>query len=226
MQAARALLDASSLRLELPALRADSPQVANPTLAPSGFGAATVLNRWKATDALEAEELNHFLQRTLPEVRSVLAPPVDNGFRLAFRLKDGQEFDALDCSDGMLAFVGLCMHALSSPRDGLVMVEEPEQSLHPLRIHQYVDLLRRLNAERGIQFIIATHSPVLLNEFRDEPEAILLFSRRKHGVRVRRLSDEADLMESLTSDDPGSPASSAPQPGLMLQDGFFNELAE
>lgn len=227
LAAVQPVLSAHLLKLELQALREDCDLGGVPSLHTSGRGAAAVLSKWKVTEAPEAEALNHFVRTSLPEVASVLAPTTAQGkARLAFRLKDGQVFDAADCSDGMLSFIGLCMHALSAAPGSLMMVEEPEHSIHPLRLHQYVDLLRRLSSERGAQFVVATHSPVLLNEFRDEPEAILLFSRSRRGTRVRRLSDVPELADTLADRDSGDPGKPGPWPGLMLQDGFFSEASE
>jgi predicted ATPase len=46
--------------------------------------------------------------------------------------------------------------------DGLVLLDEPEAALSPQRQLALLALLHQLAASRGVQFIIATHSPILL----------------------------------------------------------------
>jgi predicted ATPase len=107
------------------------------------------------------------------------------------------------------------MHALDAGAGQMLFIEEPEQSIHPRRLRDLVDLLKELVASKGCQFVIATHSPVLLNAFRDEPEAIVLFRRSETGTRVKRLEDIPELRKALQDED-------AP-PGEMLASGFFNQ---
>jgi predicted ATPase len=147
----------------------------------------------------KAEALQGFLTRCLPEMANVFVrpAPVPGHQRLWFKQKDGLEFDSQHVSDGVLAFTALAMHALSVEPGQLLFIEEPEQSIHPKRLRELVDLLRDIVRERGCQFVIATHSTVLLNTFRDEPEAILLFRRSESGTRVRRLSDVPELLTAL-----------------------------
>jgi hypothetical protein len=72
---------------------------------------------------------------------------------------------------------------------------------------------RRLVVDKKCQFIIATHAPALLDEFRDQPEAILLFRRGPNGSIVRPLTKVPDLVKALDRT----------KPGEMLASGFFND---
>ncbi|CAM3262891.1 AAA family ATPase [Corallococcus sp. ZKHCc1 1396] len=194
-----------SIKLSLGALRADSEVIPQPEIGQDGRGLAAVLGLWRGAMPEKAEALSGFLARCLPEMKDVLVrpAPTPGHQRLWFRQKDGLEFDAEHVSDGVLAFTAMAMHALSAEKGQLLCVEEPEQSIHPKRLRELVDLLKDLVRERGCQFIIATHSTVLLNAFRDETEAILLFRRSETGTRVKRLSDVPELVEALQQTPPG-----------------------
>lgn len=133
--------------------------------------------------------------------------------RLHFEQNDGQRFDATRVSDGVLVFAGLIAHALDAPPGALLMIEEPERGVHPRRIKELVDLLRTLVQEQDTQFILATHSPALLNHFRDEPEAILTFKRSPTGSAITRLTDKQDWVDMLANADPAE----------LLMGGVFNE---
>jgi predicted ATPase len=174
-----------------------------------------VLGLWRSSDPEKAGELDQFLNRCLPEIARALVKPSPQGARqrLWIQQADGQQFDAAHVSDGLLAFTALAMLAFDTPEGSVIFVEEPEQSIHPRRLTQLVDLLRLMAEKRDSQFVIATHSPTLLNEFRDEPESIILFSRGSQGARMKALSEFPELVKSLREN----------QPGDLLAEGFFNE---
>lgn len=209
------LVSSRMVKLSLRALRADSEVVPEPQLTPEGAGLAAVLGLWRGSHPEKVEELESFLQKCLPEVRNALVrpSPTPGHQRLWLRQKDGEEFDAEHLSDGVLCFTALTMHAIEAGPGQIIFIEEPEHSIHPLRLRELVDLLKELTFAKKCQFVIATHSPVLLNAFRDEPEAIVIFRRSNTGTRVGRLQDIPRLREALTN---------AP-PGDMLENGFFNE---
>ncbi|NOK39594.1 ATP-binding protein [Corallococcus exercitus] len=203
-----------TIKLSMAALRSDAEVVPQPEIGLDGRGLAAVLGLWRGAEPEKVDALNTFMARCLPEMKDVLVrpAPVPGHQRLWFRQKDGLEVDAEHVSDGVLAFTALAMHALSSEQGQLLCIEEPEQSIHPKRLRELVDLLKDLVRERSCQFIIATHSTVLLNAFRDEPESILLFRRSEKGTRVKRLSDVPELVEALQQ---------AP-PGDLLETGAFS----
>jgi predicted ATPase len=209
------LVHSRMIKLSLPALRMDSEVVPSPQLTQEGAGLAAMLGLWRGSQPEKCEELEAFLRKWLPEVRNALVrpAPVPGYQRLWIRQTDGEEFDAEHLSDGVLCFTALTMHAIAASPGQMLFIEEPEHSIHPRRLRELVDLLKELVAAKGCQFVIATHSPVLLNAFRDEPEAILLFRRSEAGTKVRRLEDIPELKAALQSSPPGD----------MLEHGFFNQ---
>jgi predicted ATPase len=204
-----------TVKLSIDSLRQDAPFTEKPALGADGSGLAAVLSLWRGAYPERAERLDAALQSTMPEMRDALVMPAPQGnaFRLWFRQKDGERFDASTVSDGVLFFTALAMHAIDAEPGGVVFIEEPEHSIHPRRLSEVMNLLRRIVEQQGCQFVIATHSPVLLRELRDEPEAILLFRRGDKGTKVTPLSEVPHLVEALDRSDPGE----------MLENGFFND---
>lgn len=211
------LRSASFVKLDLDALRLDSPVVPQPTLGEDGSGLAAVLGLWRGADPDRGAALDAFLSSCIPEIKSVLVRPSPDHGKQRLRVKqvDGEEFEPSELSDGVLVFIALAMHVIAAGDDALVLIEEPEHGIHPRRLGQLVDLLRRAHHERGCQFVIATHSPALLDHFRDEPEAIVMLRRGENGTEVRQFSEVPTLVEALRQHDAG--------PGEMLVNGFFNE---
>lgn len=204
------------MHLSVTSLRQRSFTQQSVDLAEDGSNLAAVVAGWRMEFPERMAQFDEIIQKCLPEMSQVLAQPAENGqVRLLFKQRDGERFDSTQVSDGVLVFAGLVAHALSAPEGALVLIEEPERGIHPRRLADFVDLLRTLVRERRTQFIMASHSPALLNLFRDEPDSVLLLHRAADGTKIRRLSDAEDLAESLSRADPGE----------LLANGAFNEAA-
>ena len=214
MEIVRPVILAREIKLQLAALREDAEVVPRPSLGSNGSGLAAVLGLWRGSDPERADQLQDFVRRCLPEVRNVFVKPSpEPSFqRLWIQQTDGQQFDAEHVSDGVLFFIALAMQAIEAGPGSLLFVEEPEQSIHPRRVGMIMDLFRQVVAQRGCQVVVVTHSPVLLNELRDEPESIVLFRRGDQGTRVKQLTEMPDLLDALRDSEPGE----------MLANGFFD----
>jgi len=75
----------------------------------------------------------------------------------------------------------------ASPDDKItpiLVIEEPESFLHPSAQSEFGRILRTLSAEFGIQTIVTTHSPYMLN--REEPESNILLCREAAKGKARQ----------------------------------------
>ncbi|TYO94712.1 ATP-dependent nuclease [Desulfallas thermosapovorans] len=98
--------------------------------------------------------------------------------------------------------------AVYDPERKLVIIDEPEQSLHPQAQHIFVQVLREVARLQDKHFILITHSPSMV-DLRDAKDlARMVFFRRPKNYLVERkvfqLSPEdagqyADLLPSLTT---------------------------
>ena len=68
---------------------------------------------------------------------------------------------AEDVSDGTIQTIAL-LAAIFDPRTSIVVIEEPENSIHPWAIRQFVEAARKASETK--QVILTTHSPVLVNQ--------------------------------------------------------------
>lgn len=113
----------------------------------------------------------------------------DNGnghYSLHYRLHDGSVVDAREVSQGIVlltAYLAL-VHREDTPKT--LLIEEPENGIHPRRVHEVLQLLRSLT-ERGVQILLTTHSPDLLSACL--PEEVLVFRRpdRDSPTEIHRL---------------------------------------
>lgn len=76
--------------------------------------------------------------------------------------------------DGLLT--GLCyLTALAGARPGSVVgFDEVENQLHPHAIRILMGAIREIADERGLKVVLTTHSPVVLDAFRETPNAVFV----------------------------------------------------
>ncbi|MDC8451959.1 MAG: AAA family ATPase [Candidatus Nitrosotalea sp.] len=88
----------------------------------------------------------------------------------------------------------------SSPEtqtDLVVLIDEPELHLHPILEGRVLSYIRNIVSKEKVQFVITTHSPVLLNNATFE-ELFLLSPKTVDGVnQLTRLVDEDSRLEAL-----------------------------
>jgi len=74
-----------------------------------------------------------------------------------------------------------------------LLVEEPENGIHPARVREIVRLLRRMTeGENAIQVIMTSHSPYLVDEMRPSE---VTWCRRENGSIVTERLDENSLVK-------------------------------
>ena len=105
-------------------------------------------------------------------------------------------------SDGHLQLL-ILLTALFSENRGrytLLLLDEPEASLHPWAIAVLAKAIRHATGEWGRQVVLATHSPVLISQF--DPDQALTVEPEDGRTRIARLSEIEgiqDLLEEYAS---------------------------
>jgi predicted ATPase len=181
----------------------------------SGFGLALCLDDILGYDRDRFTALEQRFRGIFPQVRSIklmaepaYRAPVDDpeqvpqlsrsdGKGLYIEFDEGRLVAAAHVSEGMLLVLAY-LTVLYLPRPPRVMlVEEPENGIHPKRLHDVLSILRNLVSEQAeCQVILTTHSPYVVDLFR--PEEVTLCQKTGDGsVRVRQLSESQAVREQL-----------------------------
>jgi predicted ATPase len=136
-------------------------------LKPDGSNAASVLQELlRGQGASETrQEINRILESIVPAMRSVSPKKHGNKLSMSFLQEWGEgkklTFDAFNMSDGTLRSVGLIMAVFQKPSPSVLVIEEPEATIHPGALGAVLDLIRR--AAKTMQVVVTTHSPELLD---------------------------------------------------------------
>jgi predicted ATPase len=105
-------------------------------------------------------------------------------------------------SDGHLQLLMLLTALFSEGRGrySLLLLDEPETSLHPWAIAVLAKAIVHATEEWGRQVILATHSPVLMSQFEsDQSFAVELKEGRTQITRLSEVEGVQDLLEQYAS---------------------------
>ena len=98
-------------------------------------------------------------------------------------------------SDGTIRLIGLLWSLLD--KDSLLLLEEPELSLHSGIVQKIPAIVDKLNRKRKRQIILSTHSAELLSDKGIGGEEIIMLSPSKEGTEVRTASSHPDVVALL-----------------------------
>lgn len=147
-----------------------------------------ILNRGDDT----FRNISNSCRELFPSVRAIRLKNINNSSKaFEVELLSGVRVGADSLSDGLLYFLAFSALEHVSPAS-VVLIEEPENGLHPSRIAEVMGVLRRLS-ER-VQIILATHSPFVINELRGD-EVTVVTRPPDRGTQTRRLADTPNFEE-------------------------------
>jgi predicted ATPase len=98
-------------------------------------------------------------------------------------------------SDGTLRLMGLLWVAMD--KDGPLLLEEPELSLHPEIVRVLPQMLARVQRRTGRQIFLSTHSPDLLRDDGIGLDEVLLLVPGSEGTTVLTAASQQDIRHLL-----------------------------
>jgi predicted ATPase len=152
-------------------------------------------------------EIDRWMRKAFPEYNGIRMIPAASGHIWASFLQKHRtrKLQPFDVPDGYLQFVAV-MTALFAKQKGQpasVLLDEPDLSLHPWAIKVLGEAVRSAAVDWGVQVLVATHSPALIDEF--NAEDLIAFEPGRHdGSKVTRLSDNPEWREILDAYTAGS----------------------
>ena len=104
-----------------------------------------------------------------------------------------------ELSEGTLYFLALlCIINQPNPPK-LLLLEEPEKGIHPRRIEEVINFIFGLADDKDVQVIMTTHSPAVVDMFKDMPESVFIFDKDDEGAtHVKNL--QKDIIEPETAE--------------------------
>lgn len=221
------LLQRIATHLQLPCLaRWSLEDLASPSrlsperkypLDPSGYGLATCIAEMKLYDVQKFFGLLNDFRVLFPNFKDIRIKRANvqaivrddffqrvfsdrgEGYALFLVQDDDMEIPATLASGGTLVTLAfLALVHMREPRK-LLLIEEPENGLHPARLKEIVGVLRKLvQSQPDVQVVLTTHSPLLLDYV--APDEVRIFVRNKerdNDIEVYKLAHVPDIYERL-----------------------------
>jgi predicted ATPase len=130
----------------------------------------------RKSDPSAWQQVIEAMQRIVPELTDIKTDFTPDR-RLALQFVERgvrRPWSAEDISDGTIQALGMYT-AIFDPRASLILIEEPENSVHPWIIRNFIDACRAAGKR---QIVLTTHSPALL-EYLNPNEISVVWKR--HG---------------------------------------------
>lgn len=161
------------------------------SLRANGSNATSVLQEIERQDPGQVERIGQILAAIVPGTRQVRTIKHGNKLALEFTQEWGQgkrlNFESFSMSDGTLRALGLLTAIYQRPAPTLMVIEEPEASIHPGALDAILDLLR--HASRRVQLVVTTHSPEVLDGKWILDNHLRIVSWQDGATRVSPVSD-------------------------------------
>lgn len=157
-----------------------------PELGSDGSGVAALVDYLLRRDRARFNQFAAALRERVPGLQEVnVGTPSPQRRQLSFLIENGLEIPADRASVGvrLLVFFLALVHHPDPP--GIILLEEPENGVHPRRLADIVHLLRDISqgtpGGRPTQVILTTHSPYLLDHVTLGKDQVLVFRRTDDG---------------------------------------------
>ena len=219
------------LRLDPDAMRAAVPLIAHGRRLwfqdEKGLGLPALYDALLSRDLSGFSAINDHFRTLFPTARAIrLHNASSTNKQLGLTLADGKEVGPAEMSEGMLYWLAFAIIEHLAPQ-AMLLIEEPENGLHPARIKEVMRVLREVS--QRTQIILATHSPLVINELQPEEATIVTrtaergtictpmtetkhFQTRKEIYALGELwlsFADGDLERDLVPDELPAPAASA-----------------
>ena len=169
-----------------PTRQGQSAELPGDALAESADNLANVIAGFPAS---RREQVTYYLRRFYDRVVGISTPVRDGKVSLVIEESDGGEMPASRLSDGTLRYLCLLAVLLDPNPPPLIGVEEPELGLHPDIIPDIARLM--IEASERTQLVVATHSPVFVDELTERPSSIIACEHYDGETHCHRVNPES-----------------------------------
>jgi len=161
----RALSGLRVYSIEPSKLREMQEPDAGTILKSDGGNVTSVLREIERHSEADIDRISAYLAAIVPNTKSVEVKKHGKSLALEFTQEWGEKkrlrFEGFSMSDGTLRAIGLLAAFFQKPTPSLVVIEEPEATIHPGALESILDLIH--HASKSMQVVVTTHSPELLD---------------------------------------------------------------
>ena len=159
---------------------------------PNGSNLPWVVSRLRQEDQERHRAWISHLRTALPDLVDITTfeRPEDKHCYMIYEYEEGLEVPSWLVSDGTLRLTALTLPAYLTDLQGIYLIEEPENGVHPRAVSTMYDSLSSIYEA---QVLLATHSPVVLNAA--NMDDVLCFAKNDNGSTDIVLGSEHPLLQ-------------------------------
>ena len=186
----RVLAGMRSYSIEPSQLRELQDADSGTSLKADGSNAASVLQEIGRRAPEDLTRIGELLATIAPNTTKV--EPIKHGKKLTleFTQEWGRnkqlKFESFNMSDGTLRALGLLTAVYQRPTPSVLVIEEPEATIHPGALGAILDLIR--HASRQMQVVVTTHSPEVLDADWLQEENLRIVHWQEGATRILPLA--------------------------------------
>ena len=151
-----------------------------------GEGLASLYDALLSRDRDAFTAIDVRFRQLFPTVKALRLENADHQTKtMGLSLHSGVEVGPNEMSEGMLYWLAFAIVQHLQPQ-AILLIEEPENGLHPARIAEVMRILREVSKQT--QVLLATHSPLVINELK--PEEVTVVTRSQiDGTKCTPMPD-------------------------------------
>lgn len=167
------------IALNSEAMRRPSPPGRPRAFQPDGSNLPWVIQDLTGKHNARYQQWVEHVQTVLPDITGIktVERPEDRQRYLVVEYSSGLEVPSWSVSDGTLRFLALTILPYLVDLQGILLIEEPENGIHPRAVEA---VFQSLSSVYDAQVLVATHSPVFVSLA--EPDQLLCFSKTAGGA--------------------------------------------
>lgn len=174
----------------------DVRRAADEPLSPEELGVLARDSSLRADGSRQSawtETLGDILKDTFGQDVEYHVPPRGNSGAFQLNIDGETDIDLSEVGAGVREVVAVTYKALHAGRGTVLLIEEPENCLHPMAVRR---LLWSLVDRADLQVIATTHSAAVIDA---NPSSVVQVSRSGTETRVKPVANTADRFEAIRS---------------------------
>ncbi len=165
--------------LSAEAMRRPSPPGSPRQFLPDGSNLPWVVQGLKDADPARFDRWVAHFRTAIPDLKTIhtMSRPEDNHRYIVVEYQSGLQAPSWVVSDGTLRLLALTLLAYIPSAEGIYLIEEPENGIHPKAVET---IYQSLSSVYSAQVLCASHSPVVLSLA--TPADLLCFAKTDFGA--------------------------------------------
>jgi len=161
---------------------------------PTGEDLAQVLHQYYVSEREKFDGFESSVQRVIPELQMIETPLVGSLVTISLKfLRDSMKYNLWQISSGLKDVLVLLTAIHFSDPNSLIILEEPENHLHPAAQKALCAIISEAASKENKQFLITTHSEFVMNQFDREK---VFFMNKQDSISIPVPLAKADLLSA------------------------------